>query len=61
MEYTQGDYIQEDEVRWMDVHMGNKCTNSNGHGEGNEEILNRLEIVNILQKYVQSYKADNEI
>ena len=44
----------------MDVHMGNEGTNSNGHGEGNEEILNRVEIVKILQKDVQSYKDDNE-
>jgi hypothetical protein len=45
----------------MDVHMGNEGTNSNGHGEGNEEILNLVEIVKILQNDVQSYKDDNEI
>jgi hypothetical protein len=37
MEDTQGAYIQEDEIRGMDVHMGNEGTNSNGHGEGKEE------------------------
>jgi hypothetical protein len=36
MEDTQGDYIQEDEIRGMDVHMGIEGTNSNGHGEGKE-------------------------
>jgi hypothetical protein len=34
MEDTKGAYIQEDEIRGMDVHMDNEGTNSNGHGEG---------------------------
>jgi hypothetical protein len=29
MEYTQGAYNQEDEIRGMDIHMGNEGTNSN--------------------------------
>jgi hypothetical protein len=34
MKYTQGDYIQEDEIIGMYVNMVNEGTNSNGHGEG---------------------------
>jgi hypothetical protein len=55
MEDTQGDSIQEDAIRGMDVHMGNEGTNSNGHGEGNEESMNLVESIKNMQKDVQSY------
>jgi hypothetical protein len=32
MEYTQGAYNREYEIRGMDVHMGIEGTNFNGHG-----------------------------
>jgi hypothetical protein len=57
MEDTQGDYIQEDEIRGMDVHMGIEGTNSNGHGEGKEENMNMVETIKNLQKDVQSHKV----
>ena len=60
MEDTQGASIQEDEIRGMDVHMGNEGTNSNGHGEGKEESMNLVETIKNMQKNVQSYKDDNE-
>jgi ribosomal protein S15P/S13E len=60
MEETQGDYIQEYEIRGMDVHMGIEGTNSNGHGEGKEENMNMVETIKNLQKDVQSHKDDNE-
>jgi hypothetical protein len=44
----------------MYVNMGNEGTNSNGRGEGKEESMNLIETIKSLQKYVQSYKADNE-
>jgi hypothetical protein len=60
MEDTQGAYIQEYEIKEMYVHMCNEGTNSNGHGEGKEEIMNLVEAIKSLQKDVQSYKVDNE-
>jgi hypothetical protein len=59
MEYTQGDYIQEDEIKGMDFHMGNEGTNSNGHGEGKEESMNLVETIKNFQTDVKSYKDDN--
>ena len=44
----------------MYVNMGNEGTNSNGHGEGNEEIMSLVETIKFFQKDVQSYKDDNE-
>jgi hypothetical protein len=61
MEYAQGNYIQEDEIRGMDVHLGIEGTNSNGHGEGRDENMNMVEIIKNLQKDVQIHKYDNEI
>jgi hypothetical protein len=55
-----GDYIQEDEIRGMDVHLGIEGTNSNGHGEGKDENMNMVETIKNLQKDVQSHKDDNE-
>jgi hypothetical protein len=45
MEETQGAYIQEYEIRRMDVHLGIEGTNSNGHGEGKDENLNMAETI----------------
>jgi hypothetical protein len=58
MEDTQGNYSQKDEIRVMDVHMGNEGTNSNVHGEGKEESMNLVETIKNLQKAVQSHKVD---
>ena len=44
----------------MDVHLGIKGTNSNGHGEERNENRNMAETIKNLQKDVQSHKADNE-
>ena len=60
MEDTQGAYIQEDEIRGMDVHMSNEGTNSNGHGEGKEENVNMVETIKNLKKDVQSHKENNK-
>jgi hypothetical protein len=60
MEYTQGDYIQEDEIRGMDAHMGIEGTNSNGHGEGKDANMNMVETIKNLQKNFQHHKVDNE-
>ena len=47
MEDTHRSYIQEYDIRGMDVHMGIEGTNSNGHGEGKEENLNMVETTKI--------------
>jgi hypothetical protein len=60
MEKTQGSYIQEYEIKGMDVHVGIEGTNSNGHGEGKDENTNMLETIKNLQKDVQSHKDHNE-
>jgi hypothetical protein len=60
MDYVDGDYIQEDEIRGMDFHMGIEGTNSNGHGEGRDENMNMVETIKNLHKDVQRHKADNE-
>jgi hypothetical protein len=61
MEEALGNYIQEDEVRGMDVHLSMEGTNSNGHGEEWDENINMEETIKNLQKDVQSHKADNEM
>jgi hypothetical protein len=60
MEYSQEDYIQEDEIIGMDVHMSIEGTNSNAHGEGRDENMNMVETIKNLQKEVQRHKDDNE-
>jgi hypothetical protein len=60
MEDTQVIYIQEDEIRGMNVQLGMEGTNSNGHGGGKEEDINLAETIRKLQTNVQSHKADNE-
>jgi hypothetical protein len=59
MEDTQGDYSQEYEIGGMHVHMGIEGTNSNGHGEENEENMNMVETIKKLKKDVQIHKYDN--
>ena len=44
----------------MYVHLGMEGTNSNGHGEENDDNMNMVETIRNLQKYVQSHKDDNE-
>jgi hypothetical protein len=61
MEYAQGNYIQEYQIRGMDVHLGIEGANSNGHVEGRDENMNMVETIKNLQKDVQSHKYDNEI
>jgi hypothetical protein len=61
MEGARGTYIQEDEIRGMDVHLGIEGTNYNGHGEGRDENMNMVETIKNFQKDVQSHKDDNEI
>ena len=45
MEEAQGNYIQDDEVRWMDVNLSIEGTNSNGHGEERNENMNMVESI----------------
>jgi hypothetical protein len=60
MEYVQGVYIHEEEIKGMYVHMVNEGTNSNGHREGKEESMNLVETIKSLQRDVLSHKVDNE-
>jgi hypothetical protein len=61
MEDAHGSYNHEDEVRGMNIDMGNEGTNSNRHGEGKEESMNLVDhTIKSLQKDVQSYKDGNE-
>jgi hypothetical protein len=50
MEDAERNYIQEDDIRGMDVHLGIEGTNSNGHGEGRDENMNMVEITFALLK-----------
>ena len=45
MEYIQVTYIQEYDIKGMDVHLGIEGTNSNGHGEGRDENMNMVETI----------------
>jgi hypothetical protein len=60
MEYAQGNYIQEDEIKGMDVHLRIEGTKSNGHGEGSDENMNMVETIKNLQKDIQLHKYDSE-
>jgi hypothetical protein len=40
--------------------MDNEGTNSNGHGEVKEEIINLVETIKNLQRDVLNHKDDNE-
>jgi hypothetical protein len=59
-EDTQRNFNHEDEIRGHWINMGNGRTESNGHDEGKEESINLVETIKNMQKYVQSYKEDNE-
>ena len=59
MEEAQGNYIQQDESRGVDVHLSMEGTNSNGHGEERNEDMNMDETIKNLQKDVQSHKNGN--
>ena len=52
MEEAQGTYIQQDEIRGMDVHLGIEGTNSNGHGDERNENMKMAETIKNLQKDV---------
>jgi hypothetical protein len=43
----------------MGVHLGMEGTNSNGHGEGNDDNMNMVETIINFHKDVQSHKAGN--
>ena len=60
MEEAHGTYIQENDIRGMDVHLGIEGTNSNGHGDERNENMNMAETIKNLQKDVQKHKDDNE-
>jgi hypothetical protein len=60
MEYAQGTYSQEYDIRGMNVHLGIEGTKSNGHGEGRDENMNMVETIKNLQKDFQSHKSYNE-
>jgi hypothetical protein len=54
MEFVQNNYSPNDEFGDIYVGLGDDGTKSKG------ECMNLVENVKLLQKYVQSYKADNE-
>jgi hypothetical protein len=60
MEYAQRTYIHGDEVKGLYVNMGSVRIESNGHGEGKEEIMNLVETIKNIQRDVLSYNVDNE-
>jgi nicotinamide riboside kinase len=60
MEYAHRDYNHEDEIGGMYVSIDNEGTHSNGYEECKEERMNLVEIIKSMQKYVYSYKVDNE-
>jgi hypothetical protein len=56
MEYTQGSYIHEEDVRGLHVSMENAKTESNGRRGRQDPITMRS-----LHREVQSYREDNEM
>jgi hypothetical protein len=44
----------------MDVHLGVRGTNSNGHGEDIDKDTGMMKIIKELQKYFQIHQANNE-
>jgi hypothetical protein len=48
MEYVHEIFSHEEENRGTYVHMGIEGTNSYGHGEGKEEIMNLMEAIKSL-------------
>jgi hypothetical protein len=55
MEYAQGSYNHEEDIRGMHVSMGNDETKSNGRRDRKETVTMRR-----LQREVQRYRDDNE-
>jgi hypothetical protein len=49
----------ENEVKWMDVHLGVGLSNSNGHEEEIDKKGHMMEIIERLLKYAQNNQADN--
>jgi hypothetical protein len=60
MENAQIIYIHDDEVRGFHINLGNAEVESNGHGEGNLEIINLVDTIKSLQRDVLRYEVDNE-
>jgi predicted RNase H-like nuclease (RuvC/YqgF family) len=60
MKYVQINYNHDDEFKGLYIGMGINSTKSNEHREDKEENINLVETIKGLQKYVQSYKSDNE-
>jgi hypothetical protein len=60
MKINEIDDTHEDEVRGMNVSLGNVETESNGHKEGRVESIDLVETIKSLQRDVLSYKVDNE-
>jgi hypothetical protein len=50
MEYSQEDYILEDDIIGKDVSLGVEGTKSNGHGEEKDDKINMVETVRNLKK-----------
>jgi hypothetical protein len=60
IEDVQRTYNHDDEFGGSYINMGIDSTKSSEHKEGKEEHTNLVETIKGLQKYVQSYKDDNE-
>ena len=60
MEEAHDAYSPKDKVRGMNVHLGVKGTNSNGHGEEIDKDVGMMKTIKNLQKYVQIHQEDNE-
>ena len=59
MEYVQGDYIHEEEVKGLKINLGNKENESN-EKISRVELVEMVKTMNILSIKVQSYKVENE-
>jgi hypothetical protein len=59
MEVEQTAFSFEDEAKGMDVHLGVEGSNSNGHGEEIDKEGYMMKIIERLQKYAQTHRADN--
>jgi hypothetical protein len=60
MEEAHDTYSLENDVRGMDVHLGFKGKNSNGHREEIDKDVSMMKIIKNLQKDVQIHQEDNE-
>jgi primase-polymerase (primpol)-like protein len=59
MEEAQTASSSENEAKGMDVHLGVEGSNSNGHGEEIDKEGHMMKIIDRLQKYAQTNRADN--